>query len=449
MHHSKHSLYLFAVAVCLVAGLGCNARADELKRRAFLGVQVAPLSDADRTRLGVAQVTGVRVAGVLPNGASEKAGVKADDVVLSINGTDVTATAQFVDVARTLKVGDRVELAIIRGGKRQTIAMTLAPTNENPPDFDVVYDSITVDNTKRRVIVTKPRTQGKHPAVLLVGGIGCYSLDNPFDNTDAYKKILYHLTRNGYVTMRVEKSGIGDSEGTPCPQVDFDAEVRGYVEGLRALAASSDVDAQNLFIFGHSIGGIAGPIVASKVPVRGIIASETVGTSWFEYELENTRRQLRLAGMDYDQIDAEVRVKERVLHKLLVEKQSPEQILKEMPEAAQHIHYPAHYTYLQQVAAQNMPALWKALDTNVLLIYGAADFVTSADEHKYIAEVVNSAHPGKAAYVEIPDLDHYLVKRSSQEDSFRSTLQHQPGEFNERINAEILGWLQRSTKRAA
>jgi uncharacterized protein len=448
MRNSKHSLSLLIAVVCLVAGLGCGARADELKRRAFLGVQVAPISDADRTRLGVAQGTGVRVAGVLPSGASEKAGVKPDDVVLSINGRDVSATAQFVDIARSLKAGDRVELAILRGGKRQTIAMTLSATNENPPDFDVVYDSITVDNTKRRVIVTKPRTQGKHPAVLLVGGIGCYSIDNPFDNADAYKKILYHLTRNGYVTMRVEKSGIGDSEGTPCPQVDFDAEVRGYVEGLRALATYADVDAQNLFVFGHSIGGIAGPIVASKVPVRGIIASETVGTSWFEYELENTRRQLRLAGMDYDQIDAEVRVKERVLHRLLVEKQTPEQILKEMPEAAQHVQYPAHHTYLQQVAAQNLPALWKALDTNVLLIYGAADFVTSADEHKYIAEVVNSAHPGKAVYVEIPDLDHYLVKRSSQEDSFRSTLQNQPGEFNERINAEILGWLNRSRRPA-
>jgi uncharacterized protein len=448
MRHSKHSLLLAVAAVCVMSGLACAARADELKRRSFLGTQVGPLADADRTRLGVGQTPAVHVKAVVPNGVAEKAGIKADDVVLSINGTEASAPDQFVQVVRALRAGDRVEIVILRGGQRQTIALTMTPTNENPPDFDVVYGSVTVDDARRRVIVTKPRAQGKHPAVLLVGGIGCYSVDNPLDESDAYKKILYHLTRNGYVTMRVEKSGVGDSEGTPCPQVDFDAEVRGYVAGLRALAAYDYVDAQNLFIFGHSIGGIAGPVVASRVPVRGIIASETVGTSWFEYEMENLRRQLRLAGMDYDRIDAEIRVKERVLHKLFVEKQTPEQILKDMPEAAEHLQYPAHFTYLQQVAAQNLPALWKALDTNVLLIYGAADFVTSADEHKYIAEVVNSSRPGKAAYVEIPDLDHYLVKRSSQADSFRATTQNQPGEFNERINAEILGWLQRARRAA-
>src|SRR4029453_13924618 len=69
---------LLVAPLCLGAGLACSARADDLKRRAFLGAQINPLSDADRTRLGVAQGAGVRVAGVLPNGAAEKAGVKPE-----------------------------------------------------------------------------------------------------------------------------------------------------------------------------------------------------------------------------------------------------------------------------------------------------------------------------------------------------------------------------------
>ena len=53
-------------------------------------------------------------------------------------------------------------------------ALTWAPTFR--PGFDRGYQ-LAVDGAKRRVIVTRPHGAGKRPAVLLIGGIGCYSLD--------------------------------------------------------------------------------------------------------------------------------------------------------------------------------------------------------------------------------------------------------------------------------
>src|SRR5438270_686022 len=79
----------------------------------------------------------------------------------------------------------------------------------------------------------------------------------------------YGLTRAGFVTMRVERGGMGDSQGPPCmsPAVDLQAEVRGYVAGLKALKEYPFVDAKQVFIVGLSIGGVEAPLVAEQVPV--------------------------------------------------------------------------------------------------------------------------------------------------------------------------------------
>jgi len=52
---------------------------------------------------------------------------------------------------------------------------------ETNPDFDVIYDAVSTDTGLRRVIVTVPHTgpEGTHPALLLIGGIGNYSIDKP------------------------------------------------------------------------------------------------------------------------------------------------------------------------------------------------------------------------------------------------------------------------------
>jgi pimeloyl-ACP methyl ester carboxylesterase len=236
---------------------------------------------------------------------------------------------------------------------------------------------------------------------------------------------------------------MGDSEGPPCATADVDLETRGYVAALRAAKALEYVDPQRLFVFGHSIGGIVGPLVAAEVPVRGIVAAETVGTNWYEYELENTRRQLVLSGTDYEAVETTMREKEKCSRQLLVDKRSPDEITKADPGCAAFMQYPAHYRYVQQIAELNYAKLWKQFGGAVLLIYGSSDFVTSADEHRYIAATVNASHPGHATFVEIPGMDHFLSKRPSQAESMRSvtTPNTPPGEYCETFTETILAFL--------
>src|ERR1700674_1543259 len=104
------------------------------------------------------------------------------------------------------------------------------------PDVATDYRAVAVDGGTRRTIVTRPKSPGRYPAALYITGIGCFSQESiGVQSTES--KLLYGLTRRGFVTMRVEKTGVGDSQGPSCEseRADLQSEVKGYVEGLRAL----------------------------------------------------------------------------------------------------------------------------------------------------------------------------------------------------------------------
>ncbi len=425
--------------IVLLAG-ATPLRAYDLPRRGFIGIVLAPVPEALRAKLPAPADQGVLAQGLIADGPAQKGGILSNDVILKVDNTDIYSVPQLLSLLNSSPVGVNLKLELWRERQRLSKTVTVQPRPyETSTEFDIVYRTIVVDDTRRRVIVTKPKSAGPHPALLFVPGVGCFSQDLTPERPIA--KILYALTHQGFVTMRVEKSGMGDSEGPPCesPQVDLQAEVRGYVAGLTALKGYDFVDPEHVFILGLSMGGIVGPLVAKVIPVKGLIVAETVGKSWFEYELENLRRQFLLKGESYDEVENLVRQKHFCNYRLYVEKQLPEQIAQEAPYCAQLPHQPpAPYTYMQQVASLNLAEVWKPLNIPVLILYGAADFVTSADEHQYLMNLVNSYHPGRAKFVQIEHMDHWLRRASSMQESMRNA---EGGELQPTVVAEIQQWL--------
>jgi hypothetical protein len=385
----------------------------------------------------------VVVSQVLSGSAAEAGGVKAGDVITAVDGKPVATVAALLAAVRR-PAGQPVTLTITRAGAVQqlTFALNEAP-RETDPAVETIYGSITVDGTLRRTLVTVPRgVTGSRPAVLFVGGIGCYSIDNALDRNDAYHALALDLSRRGFVTMRVEKSGIGDSQGAACSTVDFNAESRSYAVALDALRTSDRVQPGRVYVFGHSIGGTIGPRLA--VPgsgVAGLIVAETVGIDWFTYEMINERRQAMLDTLTPAQIDADAAAKEFCMHEVLIAKKTTAEAVAENADCKDY-RYPVTDAYMQQVAALNIADAWMKLDVPVLVIYGHADFITDEGDHRRIAAIANAAHPGSATLAFIDDMDHYLVVSASQAASFaRVRKAGGAGPYNEKLSATIAGWL--------
>jgi hypothetical protein len=449
MRGRRLTLLAFAVAIVAIHTSTNAAPDDDLPRKAFFGVRLAPLSDDVRTRQHIIRGAGVLIEAVIPDTTAAEGGISPGDVLLTVNGKSVTTVEEAIETTAVMTAADKVQLTLVRDGQPIVLSMTL---KERPRDrgdnFDVLYHHIVSRGARIRTIVTRPHAAGRHPVLVLIKGIGPGTIDEPLSGPAVYSRILNPFAKRGYVTVRIDKPGLGDSEGGPFADLDFDTELNAYRQAMMAVRDYAFVDVDNIFIFGHSMGGVFAPILASEIPVKGIAVYGTVAKTWTEYFLENWRRQASLAGDTPARMDSMLRDLAAALHLLLIEQKSPEEVLCVRPDLRSILAKLApagringrSVRFWSQVAAKNLPAYWAMGHANVIAIWGRHDFIATEGDHPFIVEIVNKARPGKGTYVALDDSDHGFRRTTSLEDSFRRW--NKPGgEFNPSIITTLREWM--------
>ncbi len=428
---------------------------DELRRRGMIGAHLGPSTAELRERHGLpADAEGAFVMGTTPSGAAAAAGVKVGDLIQAVGDVATPNQSAFSVAMRAYYAGDTVPLKIRRGEQVLTIEVKLvAMPRETSESFDIIYGHVVSGSNKLRTIVTRPRAgpttspadapAPKRPGLLFIQGLSCGSIDG----VPLYQNFLYELTRRGVVTMRVEKPGAGDSEGGPCSEIDFHQELDGYRQALRALKQLDGVDPERVFIFGHSMGGIMGPLLAAEEPVRGVAVFGTGFKTWLEYCLENTRRQAVLGGMDYEQVEALLRTETRFDAEFLVARKSPREIRAQHPDLRAYLDelvqedtyiFGRHYTFFQQLQDVKLAEAWGRAGCDVLAIWGTSDFVTCAEDHEAIADAANRRAPGAGRFVRLPGTDHGFARNATPGDSLRAGMQ---GEYSIAVTDTLVAWV--------
>jgi pimeloyl-ACP methyl ester carboxylesterase len=435
--------------VALVAALTAAAAPDGLPRRGQLGVRVAAVPDDFRPTLKLEAGEGVLVQLVTAGGSAEAGGLQSGDILLTLQGQRIRGVTDFLDRTSALLGGQRCELGLMRHGRRTTLALLV---NERPRDrgetFDVLYHDVMSGGVRLRTIVTRPHAAGRHPVLFLIPGLGATSVDQPLGDPGAYSRILAEFARDGWVTVRVDKPGIGDSEGGPHAETGFGAELDGYRQALRAARRYDFADAEAVVVFGHSLGGVFAPILAGETPVKGVAVYGTVVKPWVEYLIENRHRQERLAGTDPAVADARVRDMAAAVQALMIDRTEPAALARARPELqpvlkvlvpdGRHF-WGRTLGFWSQLAGTDLPAHWAKGQAHVLAIWGRHDFIATEADHPRIAEIVNRARPGRGRYLALPGSDHAFRKTTSVEDSFRRWTT--PGtEIDPEIIAALKAW---------
>src|SRR5712671_1103734 len=106
--------------------------------RGWIGVQIQPVTNEIADSLGMRNARGALVAEPQSGSPAQKAGIKAGDVIVSVNGESVTDARNLARRISALAPGTAVKLGIVRGGREDTLTLTLG---ELPKDRQARTDT--------------------------------------------------------------------------------------------------------------------------------------------------------------------------------------------------------------------------------------------------------------------------------------------------------------------
>ncbi len=387
-----------------------------LPRRAFLGIDL-PDGDAFTSE-------GMRAAGAGAGSMAHEAGIEAGDVVARLAEAPLRSFDELrVAIGRAGEM-ESTRIVVVRGGERfeRSVRVQHRP-RETIDGHEVRFDHVDARGARLRTIVSRPPNARRHTAVLLVQGLSCESIDFGTSPDAPLCRLVHAWARQGFVTMRVEKRGVGDSEGERPDRTDVATEVDDVRAALRALASYDFVDADAVFVFGHSVGGMIAPLLESERIARGYVVYGTSAARWFACVDASTRRQLELRGAPPDVVDERAR--------------------RERDDLRSHAVTDGRSAeYHGQLDATDVAAAWARVDHPVLVLHGEHDWVVSDEEALRVAEIVNARHAGAATSQRVPGLDHSMTRHDSLTDSLRA---YGAGANDDQIALVSADWMRRVT----
>jgi serine protease Do len=93
--------------------------------RGWLGVQLQELTPELAKSFGLGDKKGALIASVF-EGPAKDAGIESGDVVIEFNGVAITSIMELRNLVAQAKVGDKVPMKLIRGGKEKTVIVKVA-----------------------------------------------------------------------------------------------------------------------------------------------------------------------------------------------------------------------------------------------------------------------------------------------------------------------------------
>ena len=424
-------------ALAVVAAQTRNQPVGELRRQVFLGVA-----------LGSPNANGAEVSKVVNAGVAEQTGLRQKDRILRVNGTLLDSPAALQRVLISLRAGDTARFEIVRDGQPLNLTPTLQGLpREQLQGVETIYDSATTDRGFRvRTIVTRPRnTSGKLPAVFLVGWLSCDSVEYPFGpGEDGFGQLLHDIaTQSAHVLIRMDKPGIGDSEGPRCAETDFQTELTAYRAAFGTLKRYDFIDLERVFILGLSNGGGFAPLVPHEEKVRGYVVAGGWSKTWFEHMMELERRRLKLSGKKPGEVTDSMKGYAEFYTDYLRRKMTPGEIVKAKPNLSplwydepEH-QYGRPAAFYHQLQDLNLSASWEKVEAPVLVMHGEYDWIMSRGDHELIAEIVNSKQAGRARFVELPKTDHLFMAFENMSKAFDGD----GARYNKSVTEQVLTFL--------
>ncbi len=105
--------------------------------RPMLGINIGDFTPEQAKELGVPVTTGLRLDSVVEGFGAYAAGLRRNDVLISLGGAPITDFESLVVSLRGKKGGDKVEVVFYRGPEKRTVTMELSRRRVPDVPFDI------------------------------------------------------------------------------------------------------------------------------------------------------------------------------------------------------------------------------------------------------------------------------------------------------------------------
>lgn len=123
--------YSFAIPVNLVKRIADDLIKYGEYRRAYLGVDVAPLDASLASELDIPLSQGVVIMGLDESGSAAQSGLKQYDVITRINNKAITGLPELREIIGRSQIGDVLKVTVVRNNKEREVQVKLRSRNMN------------------------------------------------------------------------------------------------------------------------------------------------------------------------------------------------------------------------------------------------------------------------------------------------------------------------------
>ncbi|WP_077601763.1 alpha/beta hydrolase [Oceanobacillus sojae] len=278
--------------------------------------------------------------------------------------------------------------------------------------------------------------EGPFPAVVLVQGSGPSDMDEAIYSYKPFQDIAYGLAENGIAVLRYDKRtfthGAKMVEDLGPALTVKEETIDDAVEAARLLQADDRILSDQVYIGGHSLGGMLAPRIDEEADTAGMILLAGSPRSLWEILYD---QQLDLVP---DNLSDEA--KEQVKEQAEAFKELAKSFQDMSPEEAMEYDLGGMSGYyLQEMDQYDVGQI--ALDSNkpILVLQGEADFQVTM-EKDFTAWQSTFENAPQVTFKSYPELNHIFIL--SQGENKGSVQEYQiPGHVDEEVITDISGWI--------
>jgi hypothetical protein len=354
-------------------------------------------------------------------------------ITLVLTGAQIDADLWTDDAGRMIRFSVPAQsLEVAREDIAAVSSRSVTISRPNDEQVNIPSNGFSLVGT-----LSRPTQAGgtRLPAVVLVGGSGPADRDSVLSGIPVLGQIAGALADAGFIVVRYDKRGIGQSGGRAesASLNDYSEDVRATV---KALADRKDVDPKRIAAIGHSEGGLVALMAAAKdkrIGAVGLIA--TPGITGADILLTQQQRLLSRMKLSPEEkqskIDAQKKIHEAVMTGKGLELLPPD-IRRSVDNAE-----------FQSLLMSDPAKLVENVRQPLLIVQGELDTQVepqNADKLEALARKRKNAPPVEV--VKVPGINHLLVSATTGEADEYSTLKDK--QVSQVVTQAIVTWLKKT-----